>query len=132
MIEWETREVKKTQKSHNNGVIAVKFEAGDIKRVKKNRSRDGFKMACGFGSYFDFSGDGWIEITGGSSKCRRSSYMHILTTASKGLGKGDLAQEVLENTKEFKLEGNTGKLTKHQQYKLASLRDVQLRNETRR
>ena len=121
LIEWETREVKKTQKSHNNGQISVKFEAGDIKRVKKNRSRDGFKMACGFGSYFDFSGDGWAEVTGGSSKCRRSSYLHILTTASKGIGHGDLAKEVLETTKEFKLEGNTGKLTKHQQYKLASL-----------
>jgi hypothetical protein len=121
LIEWETREVKKTQKSHNNGQINVKFEAGDIKRVKKNRSRDGFKMACGFGSYFDFSGDGWVEVTGGSSKCRRSSYLHILTTASKGIGKGDLAQEIIERSKEFRLEGNTGKLSKHQQYKLASL-----------
>ncbi len=77
-IEHEHREVKKAQREFKNGRTTVKFSPGDVKRIKRNRSRDAFKMRIGMGTVLEASGDGWAEKPSGSSICRQSLWQHVL------------------------------------------------------
>lgn len=70
MIEYELREVKKTErdaeggKLRQNGETIVKRLAGDPKRIKRNRSRNTFKMRLGMGMTLEQSGDGLVDKPG--------------------------------------------------------------------
>ena len=78
-IEREYREVKKTKREFEKGTATVKVSAGDVKTIKKTRSRDLFKMRVGMGTVLESSGDSWIEKSAGSSICRQSLWLHVLT-----------------------------------------------------
>ncbi|HLO88726.1 MAG TPA: transposase, partial [Nostocaceae cyanobacterium] len=47
VVEYEVREVKKTERERRDDQTVVKHSAGDEKRIKRNRSRDTFKMRVG-------------------------------------------------------------------------------------
>ncbi|MDZ8261719.1 hypothetical protein [Nostoc sp. ChiQUE01b] len=67
VIEYEVREVKKTKRERKDGETTVRRLAGDTKRIKRNRSRDTFKMRLGMGTVLEQSGDGLVEKASGSS-----------------------------------------------------------------
>lgn len=120
VIEYEVKQVKKKEKIHSKGVIQVSFEQGDVKRIRRNRSRDSFKMRLGYGSYFEFSGDGWVEVQGGSSAVRKATFLHVLTKVSPdGRLNDSLRNQKIINRKEEMREGQS-RLTRHQQSKLCS------------
>ncbi len=83
-VEHETREVKKTERSHSDGVTTVTRIAGDIKRSKRNRSRDMFKMRLGMGTVLEQSGDALVEKPSGSSICRQSLWQYVLCQVETG------------------------------------------------
>ena len=78
-IEYERREVKKEERSFKNGSVYLKYSKGEIKRIKRNRSRDSFKLRLGFGTILESSGDSWKMIPHGSSLCRKSMFQHVIT-----------------------------------------------------
>lgn len=79
LIEREIREVKKKQVTRENGKSVVKFLAGDVKRVKRNRSRDAFKLRLGMGTVLEQSGDKLVEKGAGSALCRMNFWQHVIT-----------------------------------------------------
>ena len=83
-IEHEYREIKKAEREYKDGQTLVKTTPGDVKRTKKNRSRDSFKMRVGMGTVLEASGDSWVEKPGGSSICRQSLWQHVLTRVETG------------------------------------------------
>lgn len=83
-IEHEHRQVKHVQREFKDGKTSVKFQPGDVKRIKRNRSRDGFKMRLGMGTWLDASGDSLTEKPGGSSICRQSLWQHVLVGVETG------------------------------------------------
>ncbi|MEH2038468.1 IS110 family transposase [Nostoc sp.] len=84
VIEYEVREVKRTERDRKNGETTVRRLAGDTKRIKRNRSRDTFKMRLGMGTTLEQSGDGLIEKPSGSSLCRISLWQYVLTSVETG------------------------------------------------
>ena len=78
-IEREVREVKKKQVTRENGKSVVKFLPGDVKRVKRNRSRDAFKLRLGMGTVLEQSGDKLVEKGSGSALCRMNFWQHVIT-----------------------------------------------------
>ncbi len=79
LIEREVREVKKKQITRENGKSVVKFLPGDVKRVKRNRSRDAFKLRLGMGTVLEQSGDKLVEKGSGSALCRMNFWQHTIT-----------------------------------------------------
>jgi hypothetical protein len=96
VIQYEVREVKKTERDRKNGETHVKRLAGETKRIKRNRSRDTFKMRLGMGTTLEQSGDGLIEKASGSSLCRISLWQYTLTGVETGrLPKNQLTEELI-------------------------------------
>ncbi|MDZ8239710.1 MAG: transposase [Nostoc sp. ChiQUE01a] len=96
VIEYEVREVKKTERDRKNGETTVRRLAGDTKRIKRNRSRDIFKMRLGMGTVLEQSGDGLVEKPSGSSLCRISLWQYVLTGVETGrLPTNDLTKELI-------------------------------------
>ncbi|MCC5640202.1 transposase, partial [Nostoc sp. CHAB 5844] len=96
VIEYEVREVKKTERERQNGETIVKRLAGETKRIKRNRSRDTFKMRLGMGTTLEQSGDGLVEKASGSSLCRISLWQYILTGVETGrLPDNELTKELI-------------------------------------
>ncbi|MEH2032735.1 MAG: hypothetical protein V7K67_24405 [Nostoc sp.] len=96
VIEYEVREVKRTERDRKNGETTVKRLAGDTKRIKRNRSRDTFKMRLGMGTVLEQSGDGLVEKPSGSSLCRISLWQYVLTGVETGrLPSNDLTRELI-------------------------------------
>ncbi|MEH2422500.1 MAG: transposase [Nostoc sp.] len=79
LIEREVREVKKKQVTRKHGKSVVKFLPGDVKRVKRNRSRDAFKLRLGMGTVLEQSGDSLVEVGSGSSLCRMTFWQYVIT-----------------------------------------------------
>ncbi|MEH1807805.1 IS110 family transposase [Nostoc sp.] len=79
LIEREVREVKKKEVTREKGKRVVKFLPGDIKRVKRNRSRDAFKLRLGMGTVLEQSGDSLVEVGSGSSLCRMTFWQYVIT-----------------------------------------------------
>ncbi|WP_445631578.1 IS110 family transposase [Nostoc sp. DSM 114167] len=79
LIEREVREVKKKEVSREHGKSVVKFLPGDVKRVKRNRSRDGFKLRLGMGTVLEQSGDKLVEKGSGSALCRMNFWQYVIT-----------------------------------------------------
>ncbi|MEH2157298.1 hypothetical protein [Nostoc sp.] len=79
LIEREVREVKKKQITRENGKSVVKFLPGDVKRIKRNRSRDAFKLRLGMGTVLEQSGDKLVEKGAGSALCRMNFWQHVIT-----------------------------------------------------
>ncbi|MEH2029518.1 MAG: transposase [Nostoc sp.] len=97
VIEYEVREVKRTERDRKNGETTVRRIAGDTKRIKRNRSRDTFKMRLGMGTVLEQSGDGLVEKPSGSSLCRISLWQYVLTGVETGrLPSNDLTKELIE------------------------------------
>ncbi|MBC1241899.1 transposase [Nostoc sp. 2RC] len=97
VIEYEVREVKKTERDRKNGETIVKRLAGETKRIKRNRSRDTFKMRLGMGTVLEQSGDGLVEKASGSSLCRISLWQYVLTGVETGrLPTNDLTKELID------------------------------------
>ncbi|AFY48884.1 Transposase [Nostoc sp. PCC 7524] len=97
LIEYEVREVKKTERDRKNGETIVKRLAGETKRIKRNRSRDTFKMRLGMGTVLEQSGDGLIEKASGSSLCRISLWQYVLTAVETGrLPSNHLTKELID------------------------------------
>ncbi|MEH2217439.1 MAG: transposase [Nostoc sp.] len=95
VIEYEVREVKKTERDRKNGETTVRRLAGDTKRIKRNRSRDTFKMRLGMGTVLEQSGDGLVEKPSGSSLCRISLWQYVLTGVETGrLPENELTKEL--------------------------------------
>ncbi|WGV24764.1 transposase [Halotia branconii] len=78
LIEYEVREVKRVEKIRRDSHTIVKRSPGDVKRVKRNRSRDAFKMRLGMGTILEQSGDDLVEVTSGSALCRMSFWQYVL------------------------------------------------------
>ncbi|MFN6450183.1 MAG: transposase [Nostoc sp. DedSLP05] len=79
LIEREVREVKKKEVTREHGKSVVKFLPGDVKRVKRNRSRDGFKLRLGMGTVLEQSGDKLVEKGSGSALCRMNFWQYVIT-----------------------------------------------------
>lgn len=84
LIEYEVKEVKKVEKERRDGVNIIKREPGDIKRVKRNRSRDAFKMRIGMGTVLEQSGDELVEKASGSALCRMALWQYVLCQVETG------------------------------------------------
>lgn len=84
LIEHEVREVKKVEKERRDGVNVIKREPGDIKRVKRNRNRDAFKMRIGMGTVLEQSGDELVEKASGSALCRMALWQYVLCQVETG------------------------------------------------
>ena len=104
VIEYEVREVKRTERDRvpraggdrKNSETTVRRLAGDTKRIKRNRSRDTFKMRLGMGTVLEQSGDGLVEKSSGSSLCRISLWQYVLTGIETGrLPSNDLTGELI-------------------------------------
>jgi hypothetical protein len=96
VIEYEVREVKKTERDRRGGETIIRRTAGETKRIKRHRSRDIFKMRLGMGTVLEQSGDGLIEKASGSSLCRRSLWQYVLTGVETGrLPKSELTEQLI-------------------------------------
>lgn len=84
LIEYEVKEVKKVEKERRDGVNIIKRSPGDIKRTKRNRSRDAFKMRIGMGTVLEQSGDELVEKASGSALCRMSLWQYVLCQVETG------------------------------------------------
>lgn len=84
LIEHEVKEVKKVEKERRDGVNIIKNSPGDIKRTKRNRSRDAFKMRIGMGTTLEQSGDELIEKASGSALCRMALWQYVLCQVETG------------------------------------------------
>ncbi|MFY7802947.1 MAG: IS110 family transposase [Limnoraphis robusta] len=82
-IEYEYRMVNKRETSFEDGKVKVKFREGEVKRIKRNRSRDSFKMRLGRGSILEASGDAWVEKSSGSKICREALWLYVLDEIEK-------------------------------------------------
>ncbi|MEM9543137.1 MAG: hypothetical protein AAGA60_27055 [Cyanobacteria bacterium P01_E01_bin.42] len=82
IIEHETREVKKDEKHRYRDTkgrwqTVVTRQAGTIKRVKRNRSRDGFRMRLGMATVLEQSGDKTIEKGAGSAIVKKALWQYV-------------------------------------------------------
>lgn len=103
LIEYEVKEVKKVEKERRNGQTVIKRGAGETKRVKRNRSRDTFKMRLGMGTALEQSGDALIEKTGGSALCRMSLWQYVLCQVETGrIPSNDVTDNLLTTCSKFK------------------------------
>jgi hypothetical protein len=84
LIEYEVKEVKKVEKERRDGVNIIKRSPGDIKRTKRNRSRDAFKMRIGMGTVLEQSGDELVEKASGSALCRMALWQYVLCQVETG------------------------------------------------
>lgn len=75
----EVREVRHKEKTFTDGAKKIKYTSGETKRVRRNYSRDAFKMMIGCGTIHESSGDGWVEVNSGSSLCRMGLWRHVMT-----------------------------------------------------
>jgi hypothetical protein len=97
LIEHEVREVKKVEKERRDGVNVIKAFPGDIKRVKRNRSRDAFKMRIGMGTVLEQSGDELVEKASGSALCRMALWQYVLCQVETGkLKRNPVTQRLLD------------------------------------
>jgi hypothetical protein len=97
LIEHEAREVKKVEKERRDGVNVIKAFPGDIKRVKRNRSRDAFKMRIGMGTVLEQSGDELVEKASGSALCRMALWQYVLCQVETGkLKRNPVTQRLLD------------------------------------
>ncbi|RCJ23193.1 hypothetical protein A6S26_01155 [Nostoc sp. ATCC 43529] len=78
LIEPEVREVKKKEVTRKHGKSVVKFLPSDVKRVKRNRSRDGFKLRF-MGTVLEQSGDKLVERGSGSALSRMNFWQYVIT-----------------------------------------------------
>ncbi|MHC5821357.1 MAG: IS110 family transposase [Nostoc sp.] len=126
LIEREVREVKKKQVSRENGKSVVKFLPGDIKRVKRNRSRDAFKLRLGMGTVLEQSGDKLVEVGSGSALCRMTFWQYVITKIEIDgrLPKNPIGEEIAlyRDTLKNKVDASGKQLLngKHLQNKLMS------------
>lgn len=106
-VEHETREVKRTERNHTDGVTTIKRSAGDTKRTKRNRSRDMFKMRLGMGTTLEQSGDALVEKPSGSSICRMSLWQYVICQLETGkLPDSKVAAELILKRDELKSQVN--------------------------
>jgi hypothetical protein len=125
VVEYEVREIKKTERERIEGQTVVKKMAGDTKRIKRNRSRDTFKLRLGMGTTLEQSGDKTVEKASGSSLCRISLWQYTLCALEAGnVPKNELTSQLLEYMDLLKANSNASgeKLLngKHVQAKLMS------------
>lgn len=125
LIEYEVKEVKKVEKVRINGKTIVKRSPGETKRVKRNRSRDAFKMRLGMGTVLEQSGDELVEKNSGSALCRMSLWQYVLCQVeTERLPSNDITKKLLDACLELKniTNGQGKKLLngKHMQSKLMS------------
>jgi len=80
LIQREVREVKRKEITWENKERVVKFEQGDTKRIKRNRSRDAFKLRLGMGTRLEQSGDKLVEKSSGSALCRKTLWQYVRTS----------------------------------------------------
>ncbi|MBH8564713.1 transposase [Nostoc sp. CENA67] len=125
LIEREVREVKKKEVTRENGKRVVKFSPGDVKRVKRNRSRDAFKLRLGMGTVLEQSGDKLVEKGSGSALCRMNFWQHVITKIEVDrLPDNNIGLEIAEYKAELKKNVDaSGKQLlngKHLQSKLSS------------
>ncbi len=126
LIEREVREVKRKEVTRESGQRVVKFSPGDVKRVKRNRSRDIFKIRLGMGTVLEQSGDKLVEKSGGSKLCRNNFWQYIITKVevSNRLPLNNITTEIMKcQTKLIKQVDAQGKPLlngKHIQNKLMS------------
>jgi hypothetical protein len=107
LIEYEVREVKRTEKERRGSETVVKRLAGDTKRIKRNRSRDTFKMRLGHGTVLEQSGDAIVEKTSGSALCRMSIWQYVLCQVETGkLPKNSVTTALLEYRDQLKATTN--------------------------
>ncbi|BAY34195.1 hypothetical protein NIES2107_61000 [Nostoc carneum NIES-2107] len=123
LIEYEVREVKRVEKERRDGQTVVKRLPGDIKRTKRNRSRDAFKMRLGMGTVLEQSGDELLEKPSGSALCRMSFWQYVLCQVETGkLPENDISTTLLDAKDNLKgITDNSGKQMlngKHLQGKL--------------
>lgn len=126
LIEREVREVKKKQVSREDGKSVIKFLPGDVKRVKRNRSRDAFKLRLGMGTVLEQSGDKLVEKGSGSSLCRMNFWQYVITKIEIDgrLPNNPIGQEIADykNTLHSTVDASGKQLLhgKHLQSKLSS------------
>ncbi|MEA5515522.1 transposase [Nodularia sp. UHCC 0506] len=125
VIEYEVREIKKTERDRSNGQTVIKKTAGETKRIKRNRSRDTFKLRLGMGTTLEQSGDKTVEKSSGSSLCRIALWQYVLTGLETGhVPKNDTTKDLLDYLDLLKANSNINgeKLLngKHIQAKLMS------------
>lgn len=97
LIEYEVREVKKVEKERRDGVNVIKRKPGDIKRTKRNRSRDAFKMRIKMGTVLEQSGDELVEKASGSALCRMALWQYVLCQVETGkLKRNPVTQRLLD------------------------------------
>ncbi|RUT08447.1 hypothetical protein DSM106972_016150 [Dulcicalothrix desertica PCC 7102] len=125
LIEYEVKEVKKVEKARVNGKTVVKRSPGDTKRVKRNRSRDAFKMRLGMGTVLEQSGDELVEKNSGSALCRMSLWQYVLCQVETGrLPINNVTEKLLDASLKLKnITTEQGKKLlngKHMQSKLMS------------
>jgi hypothetical protein len=125
LIEYEVKEVKKLAKERRNGETVIKRGTSETKRIKRNRSRDTFKMRLGMGTSLEQSGDALIEKTSGSALCRMSLWQYVLCQVETGrVPVNEVTESLLETCS--KLKGMTNEQGekmlngKHMQSKLMS------------
>ncbi|MEH1861430.1 MAG: hypothetical protein V7L21_26300 [Nostoc sp.] len=126
LIEREVREVKKKEGTREKGKRVVKFLPGDIKRVKRNRSRDAFKLRLGMGTVLEQSGDSLVEVGSGSALCRMTFWQYVITKIEidDRLPDNPIGNEITlyKETLKSKVDGSGKQLLngKHLQSKLMS------------
>jgi len=84
VIEYEIREVKKQERERIDGKNIIKYSAGEEKRIRRNRSRDMFKLRMGMGTNLEQSGDKLVEKNAGSSLCRIALWQYVLVSIETG------------------------------------------------
>ncbi len=103
LVEYEVKEVKTFKKERREGQTVVKRSPGETKRVKRNRSRDTFKMRLGMGTVIEQSGDALVEKASGSALCRMSLWQYVLCHVETGrLPNSDVARSLLETCSKLK------------------------------
>ncbi|NET71775.1 MAG: IS110 family transposase [Sphaerospermopsis sp. SIO1G2] len=125
VIEYEVREIKKTERERTDGQTVVKKTAGETKRVKRNRSRDIFKLRLGMGTTLEQSGDKTVEKASGSSICRIALWQYVLAAIETGnVPENEITKNLLDYMDLLKANSNASgeKLLngKHVQAKLMS------------
>lgn len=125
VVEYEVREIKKTERERTDGQTVVKKTAGETKRIKRNRSRDTFKLRLGMGTILEQSGDKTVEKASGSSLCRIALWQYVLVCLETGnVPQNQITKNLLDYMDLLKANSNTSgeKLLngKHVQAKLMS------------
>ncbi|TAF13252.1 MAG: hypothetical protein EAZ76_12195 [Nostocales cyanobacterium] len=103
----------------------VKKTAGETKRIKRNLSRDTFKLRLGMGTTLEQSGDKTVEKASGSSICRIALWQYVLAAIETGnVPENEITKNLLDYMDLLKANSNASgeKLLngKHVQAKLMS------------